>query len=144
MRALNRFSVLCAAAMLTTAAPLTAQAPAPPADSAETALAAGMQEGTTTAETIGTGIWTFGGFAGGAVLGPIGAGLAYALATSSASSLPQATVTRIGKKGADYQLGYQQAYTDKLTKKRKSSAFVGGVTGSALFTVGLAIGLGVI
>lgn len=134
MRALNRIALLCVVAVAATSAPLAAQAPRAASDSL---VSAGIQEGTTSAQTVGTGVWTVGGFAGGAVLGPIGAGLAYALASSSASSLPQATVTRIGKKEADFQLGFQQAYTDKLTTRRRSSAMVGGLAGTALFAVGM-------
>ena len=136
MRALNRILFLCLLGVAASAAPLAAQAPRPAADSL---VATGIQDGSTLAQTIGTGVWTAGGFAGGALMGPIGLGLSYALAASSASALPQSTVTRIGKKEADYQLGFQQAYTDKLTSRRRSSAMVGGLAGTALFSVGMYI-----
>ena len=137
MRALNRISLFCFLALAATAAPLVAQQA--PRAAADSVVNAAVQEGTTAAQTIGTGLWTVGGFAGGAVLGPIGAGLAYALASSSASSLPQSTATRIGKKEADFQIGFQQAYTDKLTNRRRSSAMVGGLAGTALFLVGMSV-----
>jgi hypothetical protein len=137
MRPLNRIALFGFLALAATAAPLAAQQA--PHAAADSVVNAAVQEGTTAAQTIGTGLWTVGGFAGGAVLGPIGAGLAYALASSSASSLPQSTATRIGKKEADFQLGFQQAYTDKLTTRRRSSAMVGGVAGTALFTVGMLV-----
>lgn len=136
MRAFNRLTFVFCLSVAASAAPLSAQAARPAADSL---VSVAIQEGTTTAQTIGTGIWTVGGFAGGALLGPIGAGLAYALASSAASSLPQSTVTRIGKKEADFQLGFQQAYTDKVTSRRRSSAMVGGLAGTALFGVGMYI-----
>ena len=134
MRALNRIFRFALLAVAATTAPLAAQAPRPAADSL---VAVGIQDGSTLAQTVGTGIWTAGGFAGGAVMGPIGLGLAYALASSSASALPTSTVSRIGKKEADYQLGFQQAYTDKLTARRRSSSLVGGMAGVALFSVGM-------
>lgn len=136
MRALDRIFLLAVVAVAATAAPLAAQAPRPAADSL---VAVGIQDGSTLAQTVGTGVWTAGGFVGGAVMGPIGVGLSYALAASSASALPTATVSRIGKKEADYQLGFQQAYTDKLTARRRSSAMVGGMAGTALFAVGMYI-----
>lgn len=135
MRPLHRIALFCSLALAASAAPLSAQQA--PRAAADSVVNAAVQEGTTAAQTVGTGIWTVGGFAGGAVLGPIGAGLAYALASSSASSLPQSTATRIGKKEADFQLGFQQAYTDKLTTRRRSSAMVGGLAGTALFAVGM-------
>ena len=134
MRALYRIFFFALLALAATSAPLAAQAPRPAADSL---VAAGIQDGSTLAQTIGSGVWTAGGFAGGAFMGPIGLGLAYALASSSSSTLPQATVTRIGKKEADYQLGFQQAYTDKLTTKRRSSALVGGLAGTTIFAAAL-------
>jgi hypothetical protein len=144
MHSIDRLSALCLLALAATAAPLAAQAPAAVAATpsvvaaapSDSLFAVGIQEGSTNAQTVGTGVWTMGAFVGGAVLGPIGAGLAYALASGSASALPPATVTRLGKKGADYSLAYQQAFTEKLTRRRRSSAMVGGMTGTALFVAG--------
>ena len=136
---LGRVSLLGLLTLAAAAAPLAGQqAPAAAVSPAmaDSLFSAGMQEGTTTAQTVGTGLWAVGGFAGGAALGPIGAGLAYALASSAASALPAPITTRIGKKEADFQLGYQQAYTDRLTARRKSSAVVGGAAGTALLAVG--------
>lgn len=141
MRILARLSIPALLALAASAAPLAAQAPlsvVSPA-AADSLFAAGVQEGTTTAQTVGTGIWTIGGFVGGAVLGPIGASLAHALASSAASPLPPTTVTRIGKKEADFQLGYQQAYTENLAARRKSSARTGGIAGTALLAIGAGV-----
>jgi hypothetical protein len=93
---------------------------------------AGVQEGITAAQSVGTGLWTLTGFASGALLGPIGTGLAYALAAGSASELPTPITGRIGKKETGFKLGFQQAYTDHLTSKRRGSALVGGLAGTAL------------
>lgn len=141
MRILSRISIPALLALAASVAPASAQAPlsvASPA-AADSIFAVGVQEGTTAAQTVGTGVWTIGGFVGGAVLGPIGATLAHALAGSAASPLPATTVTRIGKKDADFQLGYQQAYTGSLASRRKSSARTGGVAGTALLA--LAVGV---
>lgn len=118
---------------LAAGAPASAQAPAAPRAPADSVFQDGIHEGATTAQAAGTAVWTLGGFVGGAMLGPVGAGLAYALASGSASALPDPVVTRIAKKEAHFQRGYQQAYSDKLTTRRRSSALVGGLTGTALF-----------
>ena len=132
--------LITAPAVLAQAAAVAA--PAPAEEQSDSIFTAGIQQGTTSAKTVGTGMWTIGGFAGGAFLGPVGAGLAYALATSSASALPAPVVTKIAKRETPFQLGFQQAYTDRLTTKRRWSALIGGVTGTALFATGAALFLG--
>lgn len=143
MRTLHRLSLLALLTGAAAAAPLAAQGPASPAPvspaAADSLFEAGMQEGATAAHAVGTTLWTVGGFAGGAVLGPIGASLAHALAGGAASALPATTATRLGKKEADYQLGYQQAYSEHLAARRRASAKVGGVAGTALLAIGAAV-----
>lgn len=120
-------------------APAAAQAaPAPEAAAqpADTLSQAGKVEGTTSAEAAGTAVWTVGGFAGGLTLGPIGAGLAYAMAESSASALPADVQSKVGRRGSEYSLAYQQAYTQKLIARRKRASLVGGAAGTALLVVG--------
>lgn len=127
-------------------APLAAQAPleAAPAAAAgpaqpSVALRSGMEQGSTAAAAVGTTTWTLTGFASGLLLGPVGTGLAWSLARSGASSPPAAVATRMEKLEADYRLGYQRAYTDRLTAKRKSSALAGGVAGTTLFSAAAAV-----
>ena len=112
-----------------------AAGPAVPAVT-DTLSLAGEVEGTTMAEAAGTAVWTMGGFAGGLTLGPIGAGLAYAVAEGSASALPEDVQSKVGRKGSDFSLAYQQAYTRKLVARRQRAALVGGAVGTALLVVG--------
>ena len=122
--------LLVAAAL---AAPVAAQTSPQASDSAATA---GFEEGRTAASAVSTTVWALSGFGGSALLGPIGASLTVALASSSGSALPQAVLTRNAKKDPSYQIAYQQAYTEWLTRRRRSSALVGGIAGTALLLTG--------
>lgn len=102
----------------------------------DTLALAGETEGTTLAEAAGTAVWTVGGFAGGLTLGPIGAGLAFAMAESSASALPEDVQSKAGRRGSEFSLAYQQAYTRKLVARRRRATLVGGAAGTALLVVG--------
>lgn len=102
----------------------------------DTLALAGDIEGTTSAEAAGTAVWTIGGFAGGLALGPIGAGLAFAMAESSASALPEDVQSKVTRKGTEFSLAYQQAYTRKLVARRRRATLVGGAAGTALLVVG--------
>lgn len=114
-------------------APADAQSAPPATDSL---FRAGVAEGSTTARTIGTTVWTWSGFAGGLTLGPLGVGLAYAIAGSSASPLPADLQSKVGRKGSEFALAYQQAYTEKLVARRKRASLVGGATGTAMLVAG--------
>lgn len=116
--------------LLLAGAPAAAQAPV------DSLQKAGAAEGGTTARALGTTAWTLGGFASGLTLGPLGVGLAYAVAGSSASPLPPDVQTRVGRKGSDFALAYQQAYTERLVSRRKRASLVGGATGTAMLVVG--------
>jgi hypothetical protein len=126
-------SLLLAAPAAAQSAPSAEPEAAQPTD---TLAQAGKVEGTTSAEAAGTAVWTVGGFAGGLTLGPIGAGLAYAMAESSASALPADVQSKVGRRGSEYSLAYQQAYTQKLISRRKRASLVGGAAGTALLVVG--------
>lgn len=124
-------------AALLVGGPASAQSePAAGPAATDTLSLAGDVEGTTMAEAAGTAVWTVGGFAGGLALGPIGAGLAYAVAQGSASALPEDVQSKVGRKGSDFSLAYQQAYTRKLVARRQRAALVGGAVGTALLVVG--------
>lgn len=126
-------------AILLRAAPLEAQNAAPPAAPvlpaapADSAFQAGVTEGAVAAQAIGTGVWTFSAVAGGAVLGPLGTGIVYALAGSSGSALPPAVAKRVGKKDPEFQRGYQQSFSERLNAKRRSSVLTGGYLGTFIF-----------
>ena len=133
MRVTMRLLAACGLVLGFAAAPATAQTEPAAADSL---VRAGVAEGTTTARTVGTTVWTLGGFAGGLALGPLGVGLAYAVAESSASPLPAELQSRVGRRGGDFALAYQRAYTDRLVARRKRASLVGGATGTAMLVVG--------
>ena len=126
-------------AILLCAVPLAAQtaaapaAPALPATPTDSAFQAGATEGMVAAQAVGTGLWTFSAVAGGALLGPLGTGIVYAMANSSGSPLPPAVAKRVGKKDSEYQRGYQQAFSERLGAKRKSSVITGGYLGTFIF-----------
>lgn len=124
-------------ASLLLVAPASAQAEPDFQPPARDSLAlAGEIEGTTMAEAASTALWTVGGFAGGVTLGPIGAGLAFAMAESSASALPEDVQSKVGRKGSEFSLAYQQAYTKRLVARRRRATLVGGSVGTALLVVG--------
>lgn len=126
-----RFTLLALALFTLAAGELHAQA----APEAGGSLQSGMDEGTTAAEAAGTGFWALSGFTGGLVLGPIGASLVYTMAGGSASSLPTDVSARIKRRDAEFQLGFQQAYTRRLSARRRSAAIAGGASGAALMLV---------
>ena len=106
------------------------------ATAVDTLALAGDVEGTTSAAAAGTAVWTIGGFAGGLTLGPIGAGLALAVAEGSASTLPADVQSKVGRRGSEFSLAYQQAYTRRLIARRRRATLVGGAAGTALLVVG--------
>ncbi|HET8656957.1 MAG TPA: hypothetical protein VFL93_15640 [Longimicrobiaceae bacterium] len=131
----NLLPGLCALLLL--AAPLAAQAPAAAKQAGATDVAQeGRKEGTAAARAEGAGMWTLTGFVGGTVLGPVGLGLTYALASSSASTLPEAVQEKVGSREPEYQLAFQQAYTQQLTDRRQTSALAGATAGTVVFVAG--------
>ena len=118
------------------AGPAVEAEPAAGAPARDTLALAGDIEGVTRAEAAGTAVWTIGGFAGGLTLGPIGAGLAFAVAEASASSLPADVEKKVGRQGSEFSLAYQQAYTRRLIARRRRATLVGGAAGTALLVVG--------
>lgn len=110
-------------------------APAAPSlpDAPNPELQQGLAEGAVAAQAVGTGVWTVSGLAGGVLLGPLGTGLFHAMAGNSASAPPPAVAKKLAKRSPDYQLGYQQAFTERLARRRKHSVLAGGYVGSVLF-----------
>lgn len=108
----------------------------PAQTAADSIFAAGASEGATIARTVGTGVWTIGGFVGSAVLGPVGAGLSYVLADGAASPLPAETASKIARRDAGFKRGYQDAFSAGVAQRRKSAALLGGIAGSAVFIAG--------
>lgn len=98
-------------------------------------LARGAAAGTSEAEGVGTGGYFAGGLAGGLLLGLIGTGIVYAVAAGSAVDLESSAQARIADESAVYQQGFRDAYTRKVKSKRKQSALVGGLLGTATWVV---------
>ncbi len=75
--------------------------------------------------------WFARGLLGGVVGGPIGTAVAVNFAGRSDATIPPPM--RGDNANADYTLGYQAGYTDRLHQRRKKSALAGGIVGSAVF-----------
>lgn len=100
------------------------------ADSSLMILAAG--DGAQAARLESTAQWLWGGFAGGAALGPIGAGMAWFLAGNSHARLEVARAMMLSAEvGPAYLHVYEQSYAETLHARRKRSALVGGAFGTA-------------
>lgn len=124
--------VLLAVAILLSlgVAPLAAQQTAPVAVSDSVVL--GSARGAETARNESTTNWVAGGFAGGLTLGPIGAGLSWALANNSEVTLPlPQKMMLISQGGPAYMHAFEDAYASTLRSRRKRSALVGGAIGTA-------------
>ena len=75
----------------------------------------------------------FGGFAGGLFFGLIGTGIAYAV-QSKPDLEPEQTIL-LKDKSPEYQMFYTDAYKGDVQKKKRSSALVGGLVGTAILVV---------
>ena len=81
----------------------------------------------------GAGRWMIGGLAGGALLGPLGAGLAY-VAANKGEPVPSAAIeTRRAAHGDAYAEAFSAAYQAKRRSDRRVAALVGGATGTVVF-----------
>ena len=113
-------------------APHTVQ-PATLSDPAPDLFAQGTLDGQAAAEDKGTAGWAVGGFVSGVGLGLIGTGVTYALAAGSKPKPPANKLAAIQSPDANYRLAYQNAYESGVKRKRKRSALVGGLVGTATF-----------
>ena len=122
------------------AAPLHAQQPTQQAkpDSVAVALATpalivqAQADGTKSGRIIGTGGWFAGGFVSGLLLGVIGTGITWALASSSDVQVPPDSRLLIINQPITYQQVYEKSFADKVKMKRKSSALRGGLVGTGI------------
>ena len=69
------------------------------------------------------------------LLGLIGTVIVYAVAASSQVDLSSSSKVQIADPSATYQQGYHDAYTHKVKGKRKQSASIGGLVGTATWIV---------
>ena len=75
--------------------------------------------------------WTAGGFLGGSVAGPLGAGIAVALSGRSDVSVPSPPIP--APVDPVYQEAFQTSFEDQVRMQRRKAALVGGVVGTGVF-----------
>jgi hypothetical protein len=124
---------LALSAFLLPAAPLHAQqVQSPPAILVEDSASLGALQGELDARNESTTGWWWRGFAGGALLGPIGGGFAYALANNSGVTLPpHRAMILAAERSPSYAQNYEAAFADKLRDRRERATIVGGALGTA-------------
>jgi hypothetical protein len=94
---------------------------------------AGAAAGAEAAREEGTAKWLLGGFAGGAVLGPLGAGGVFLAANSRQTRLSADVRELIAGKDAEYMQAFSEAYLGRRRSSRKTAALVGGTVGTIVF-----------
>jgi hypothetical protein len=77
--------------------------------------------------------WLLGGLGGGAVLGPVGAGIVFGAANRRESSLSPELTQSLAGKDPMYVQAFSEAYLARRRSSRKSSAIVGGAVGTIVF-----------
>jgi hypothetical protein len=92
---------------------------------------AGLAEGRTGASRHGTGGWFAGSFATGVALGLIGTAIMYFGAESSESFPNAAESAALDVKPPMFARGYREGYTTELKSRKKNSALIGGLAGTA-------------
>jgi hypothetical protein len=132
------FLAVCAFLMFAVSPVLAQQQPQPSEKSSVDAktMADGMVTGQMLADQQGTGGSFVGGLAGGVFLGLIGTAIAYV--AQGPADLPAVQLVEAQKYGSEYTLGLQQGFAEKSKKKKKSSALMGGLLGTAAFVAVLA------
>lgn len=94
-------------------------------------FARGTLDGRTAAEDKSTGGWFAGGFVSGVSLGLVGTGVMYAITASSNPKVPADRLTAMQDRGPNYVTAYQESYREAVKRKRRRSALIGGLTGTA-------------
>lgn len=117
------------------AAPLTAQVAETSSRFSGATMAAGINDGTLRAESTGTGGYFAGGLVSGVFLGLIGTGITYAVAATSDVSVPASQQAEISEGSPEYAQGYRTGFGDRVKAKRKQSALMGGLLGTAVGVV---------
>jgi len=133
--------MVLAALVLTAAPPLSAQEPELPTRSAAEALRPGVEDGVLRADRVGTGGYVVTGFVGGFLLGPVGAGVMWAVANYSDTALPASEEAGLQGRDPAFVEGFRSGYSDRLKGKRKRAALTGGAIGTVfLLSVMLSFG----
>lgn len=98
-----------------------------------TATYAGMAAG----RGVGSGRWLATGFVGGALLGPLGAGINLALASRRDVLVPPHVEAAARSEAAGREEEFLAAYRARVRSNRRTAAFVGGATGTLVFAFAL-------
>ena len=101
-------------------------------NASEDLILTGMLDGRMAANRKGTGGYFAGGLVGGVTLGLIGTGIAWGVAAASDPSPSQTESLLIRKKGTEYAVAYDDAYSDRLKQRRKRKAVTGGIIGTGV------------
>lgn len=127
------------------AVPLVAQQQPQPAGligqaSSDTEMAArGKVDGDAAAQSARTTGWSSAGFGSGLLLHVVGTGVTWAAAANSDVSIPPDRLAVVVERGPVYKQAFETAYADRLAARRKKSALVGGLLGSAAVTLGVVL-----
>ncbi len=116
-----------------------------PAEITDSPLAArGREEGEAAAGQTGTLGWVARGFVGGALLGPIGTGLAVNFAGNSADAAGVEAAGQLPLQELAYSTAWRQAYIERLRGRRQRATLIGGAvgTGVLVFAIIKAVDLG--
>jgi hypothetical protein len=81
--------------------------------------------------------WMLGAFAGGAVLGPLGAGGVFMAANRRESALSPELSQSLADKDPQYAQAFSEAYLSRRRSSRKAATIVGGTVGTIVFTFAL-------
>jgi hypothetical protein len=77
--------------------------------------------------------WLFGGFAGGAVLGPLGAGGVFLVASRPERRLSPELQQSLSGKDPQYVHAFSEAFLARRRSSRRTAALVGGPVGTCVF-----------
>ena len=105
------------------------------ATSDASSVATAVAEGRELAESESTAGWFGGGFASGLLLGLIGTAVITITAHNSGVNVPGSQQSILATRPPDYSQAFSRAYREKLKSKKRSSALVGGLLGTATFVV---------
>lgn len=118
------------------AAPVAAQEPVPAASEQSSAAAqeaSGREAGKAAGSSLSGG-WFAKGLVGGLVGGPIGTGVAFAMAGRSDIQMPAPVAQDAAARTPVFSRAFREAYEEQVRMKRRESAFVGGMLGTAVWT----------
>lgn len=81
-----------------------------------------------------SGGWFGRGLVGGLIGGPVGTMIVFSRAGRSDATPPPSREAELGPHSLEYSRAFREAYGEQVRLKRKESAFVGGMIGTAVFS----------